>query len=186
MMANDFGKLAELLGVISGDGCLSRSGKKYLLYICGHKSDDLWFYENVVVKLISEVLSKEVKINFKKGENTLFVRFSDKKIFNYLHSIGVPVGLKYSSLRVPQFVRVNRLGSYFIRGLFATDGCVFISKQHRKIPYYPRLEISSKSRIFLLEISNILNGLGLKGSLSIKGKASYRLELPGFSNLQRW
>ncbi len=71
--------LAELLGIILGDGCLSRSGNKYVLYICGHKIDDLEYYKNVVTYLLKDVFNKIVKINFKRNENTLFVRFSDKK-----------------------------------------------------------------------------------------------------------
>jgi intein/homing endonuclease len=178
--------IAELLGIILGDGCLSRSGNKHSLYICGHKKDDLEYYETIVVPLIKNVLNKYVKINFKNGEQTLFVRFSDKKVFYYLNSLGVPIGKKYENLRIPPVIEKENLVPAFLRGLFATDGCVILSKQHRKTHYYPRIEISSKSKSFLDSILQFLKTIGFNGSVSNKGKCCYRLEIPGFKNLINW
>jgi intein/homing endonuclease len=178
--------ISELLGIILGDGCLSRSGNKHILYICGHKQDDLPFYKTVVLPLIQYVLNKETKINFKKGEQTLFVRFSDKATFDYLSNLGIPIGKKYETLRIPRIVEENQLMPNFLRGLLATDGCVILSKQHRKVPYYPRIEISSKSKTFLDNILVHLQDMDFNGSVSNKGKCCFRLEIPGFENLFRW
>ncbi|MBR9699445.1 hypothetical protein GOV09_03260, partial [Candidatus Woesearchaeota archaeon] len=71
------------------------------------------------------------------------------------------------------------------RGLFDTDGCVVLSRQHRENPYYPRLEIASKSRTFLVGIIQRLRGLGFYGSVSRKA-IHFRLEIPGFTNLDLW
>jgi len=179
-------ELAELTGIMCGDGCLSSYKKKYIIYICGHKQDDREYHEITTKKLFINLFNKEVKIQERKEENALFIRFSDKKIFYMLNSFGIPIGKKYDKLKVPDWViDSSELSFSFIRGLADTDGCVFFSKQHRKVGYYPRIEIASKSRIFLEEVLSILVSNGFYGSLSQSSQYS-RLEIPGFKNLDRW
>ena len=179
-------ELAELVGMIFRDGCLSSYKKKYMIYICGHKQDDKEYHEITTKKLFLHLFGKEVSIQERKMENTLFIRFSDKKIFYMLNSVGIPIGKKYDNLRVPDWIVSNPdLSVCFVRGLADTDGSVVFSKQHRNIRYYPRIEITSKSRSFLEEVLSILVSNGFYGSLSKKGPY-YRLEIPGFKNLDMW
>ena len=85
-------ELAELVGMMYGDGCLSSYKKKYIIYLCGHKQDDKEYHEITTKKLFLHLFNKEVKIKERKKENALFVRFSDKKIFKMLNSVGIPIG----------------------------------------------------------------------------------------------
>jgi intein/homing endonuclease len=178
-------KLAELVGIMFGDGCLSRSGGKYIVYISGHKFDDFEYHSKTTKKLFKSLFNKEIRIGFRKDENTLFIRFSDKSIFEKFHSFGLPIGLKYSNLDIPKEFLSDSLFFSFIRGLFDTDGCLVFSKQHKHIPYYPRIEISSKSQTFLLKIFETLKEYGFYGSVSKKGN-HFRLEIPGFKNFSLW
>ncbi len=168
-----------------GDGCLSNSGNKYLIYISGHKDDDFIFHSTVTCPLFKKLFEKEVKINFRKNENTLFLRFSDKKIFSFFRSLGLPKGIKYGNLKIPNRFSKKSHFCRFVRGLFSTDGCFVLSKQHHKKAYYPRLEITSKSSSFLSEILERLKIIGFYGSISFKGRG-YRLEIPGYKNLNLW
>lgn len=178
-------ELAELLGIMIGDGCLSRSGGKYLIYISGHKIDDLKYHQSITKHLFKKVFNKIVDIKFKSKEETLFIRFSDKSIFQKFKSFGIPVGKKYLDLNIPTLVKEEKLFVHFLRGLFDTDGCIVLSKQHREIPYYPRIEITSKTEIFLIRILKRLRKFNFYGSVSNKG-GGYRLEIPGFKNLDLW
>ena len=178
-------ELAELVGIMFGDGCLSVAAKKHLIYISGHKVDDLQYHTITTKSLFKNVFNKEVFISFRKDENALFIRFSDKLIFDRFTSLGLPVGRKYGALKLPAFCEETQLFFAFLRGLFDTDGCVVLSKQHRQDPYYPRLEITSKSESFMKEILTKLRKLDFYGSVSDKG-GSYRLELPGHINLDLW
>ncbi|MFH1316424.1 MAG: LAGLIDADG family homing endonuclease [Candidatus Woesearchaeota archaeon] len=175
----------ELLGIMLGDGCLSRSGGKYIIYISGHKKDDLEYHQSNSKLLFNKVFNKEISVKFRRFENTLFIRFSDKKIFEQFKSWGIPVGKKYSELKIPQIIFKDKHFLLFMKGLFDTDGCLIYSKQHRKYHYYPRIEITSKSKNFLREILIWLKKIGFYGSISFKGRG-YRLELPGFKNLELW
>ena len=114
------------------------------------------------------------------------ISFNDKTIFHKLKSIGIPVGKKYDSMIIPKTIKTDpTLFKNFIRGVFDTDGCVVISKQHRKNPYYPRIEITSKSRPFLEDILIFLKSINFYGSISNKS-GCWRLELSGFQNTELW
>ncbi len=175
----------ELIGIMLGDGCLSKSDSKHIVYISGHKIKDYKYHNQVTRNIFKKLFNKDIKIEFRRFENTLFIRFSDKQIFQVLNKF-LPIGTKYGSIKLPEETLRNQ--DYFncmVRGLFDTDGCVVLSKQHRKIPYYPRFEIASKSRKFLEGVLELLERQGFYGSVSKKGK-HFRLEIPGFKNLEKW
>ena len=179
-------EFAELIGIMFGDGCLSSKQNKYVVYISGHKIDDKEYHEKITKNLFLSVFDKKIKIDERRKENTLFIRFSDKRIFNILKSEGMPVGKKYGNLMIPPAIKNDKdLIFRFICGLFDTDGCMFLSKQHKKERYYPRIEIASKSESFLREVLDILKSNGFYGSISKRG-IYRRLEIPGFKNLERW
>ena len=179
-------KLAELIGIMAGDGCLSRSKRSRLIYICGHKEDDLKHHTFTTKRLFKEVFNKKIKIDFRKKENALFIKFSDKEIFLKLAKY-LPIGKKYGSLKVPPEILKEKVFFFaFVRGLADTDGCVVFSKQHRQVGYYPRVEITSKSKRFLESILIELKKYHFYGSVSHKGKKVYRLEIPGNKNLKLW
>jgi len=179
-------KLAELIGIMAGDGCLSTYCKKYMIYISGHKKDDLEYHTNITKKLFQDIFNKETSIQLKKSENTLFIRFSDKDIFKILSNY-LPIGNKYEKLKIPiEIINNKRYFFNFMRGFSDTDGSIIFSKQHKEIAYYPRIEIASKSKNLLNSILSKLKENGFYGSVSHKGKKAYRLELPGTKNLTKW
>ena len=179
-------RYAELIGLMMGDGCLSHTNKARYIYICGHKKDDLEYHQNTTKVLFKELFEKDIEIKFRKKENTLFIKFSDKDIFNELCKY-LPVGKKYDYLQVPGRILSNKkLFFAFLRGLVDTDGCIIFSKQHRQTQYYPRIELSSRSKQFLLEILEELKRHEFYGSVSHKGKQNYRMEVPGKKNPKKW
>jgi len=183
--------MAEFFGIMTGDGCLSNTGKgrgsgnKYWIYICGHKIDDRDHYEHIK-RLLMDIFKKGTKICERKKEKTIFIRFSDKKIFQDFSMLGFPIGREYDKLDIPDWI-FNKKENFisFLRGLFDTDGSFVLSKQHRKIPYYPRIEITTKSKILAEKIKVLINKLGIRCSLS-KKKVCSRLEVSGRENCSNW
>ncbi len=161
-----------------------------MTYISGHKVDDFEYHNINTRNLFKNVFNKDTSIGFRKDEQTLFIRFSDKVIFEKFHELGMAVGVKYDHLTIPGYIKDSeRLMFAFIRGVVDTDGCVVLSKQHRGVPYYPRIEVASKSHTFLLEILSFLREKGFYGSISIKPQQKsqhFRLEIPGKKNLVVW
>lgn len=181
-------ELAELLGMMCGDGCLSKTAKgKHFVYCSGNRLKDKDYFGKYVPGLFHEVFGKIVVAHEREKPKVIYIKFSDKAIFSFLHELELPIGSKYELLKIPQKVlEKQEYKRAFIRGLFDTDGCVVFSKQHRKIPYYPRIEITSKSQLFLRSVFDILLQDGFFGSLSNKGKIYSRLEIPGFKNIVLW
>ena len=179
-------KYAEFIGLMFGDGCLSKTGRARYIYIAGHKINDLEYHTSITKNLFKELFNKDVKIEFRKDEETLFIRFSDKALFEELSEY-LPIGSKYRHLTTPPIILQDKECFFaFVRGLADTDGCVVFSKQHKSYRYYPRIEITSKSKAFLIEILSQLKRYGFYGSVSHKGKENYRLEIPGNKNLDYW
>ncbi len=174
--------------MMCGDGCLSKSKTqvKYYIYCSGNSLKDTDYFERYVPGLFYKVFGKIISSHKRKDENTIFIKFSDKVIFEKFQKLELPVGKKYSLLKIPSFAsKTAGRQLAFIRGLFDTDGCVILSKQHRKKPYYPRIEIKSKSHAFLNESLRLLKSHGFTGSISRNGE-NYRMEIAGFKNLKLW
>lgn len=185
-------QLAEFYGAMFGDGCLSQTkprknnGPKYYIYFCGHKYNDR-DYLRYIQKIMKLILKKDAKIKERKEAKTAYIKFCNKKIFLVLKKEGMPVGKKYDQLKIPKWVRTKKTYvKKFIRGLFDTDGCFYLSKQHKRIKYYPRIEITSKSKEFLSEVKRELERLLITSSLSYKGNNAYRLEISGKERIQKW
>lgn len=181
-------ELAELLGMMCGDGCLSKTQQgKHFVYCSGNRLKDKEYFGEYITNLFLKIFGKSIVAHEREDPKIIYIKFSDKQIFQFLNNLGLPVGLKYDKLKVPDIIFQDKAYQMaFVRGLFDTDGCVIFSKQHRGIPYYPRIEITSKSRKFLASVFAILISHGFNGSLSHQGKGYSRLEIPGFKNLKRW
>ena len=147
-------KLAELLGMMCGDGCLSKTQQgKHFVYCSGNRLKDKEYFGNYVPNLFLTVFGKTVVAHERETPKIIYIKFSDKQLFYALHELELPIGTKYEQLKIPQLVlEKEEYKLAFIRGLFDTDGCVVFSKQHRGFPYYPRIEITSKSHRFLLSV----------------------------------
>lgn len=182
--------MAEFFGIMAGDGCLSHTGKSvtmnwYWVYICGHKIDDKNHYD-YIKNLIKILFNRDVKVYEKNKQNAVFISIKDKLIFESLAKLGLPIGKKYEKLHIPKWICGDEKNARsFLRGLFDTDGCFVLSKQRRKIKYYPRIEIATKSDTFGREIVDLLKKLKIKSSFNKKAKF-FRIEVAGIINVNRW
>ena len=179
-------KFAELLEIMFGDGCLSKYSNCYIVYISGHKADDLDYHSTTICGLFKDVFNKKTHVNIRNDEQTLITRFSDKEIFAKISSY-MPIGKKYDKLKVPSEILNDRKYFFaFMRGFVDTDGTIIFSKQHKNHPYYPRIEIASISKSLLCTLLSELEKYGFYGSVSRKTEKSCRLEMPGQKNLRKW
>ncbi len=113
-------------------------------------------------------------------------------------TIGLPLGVKYNSLRIPHcFVNYRNLTLNFIRGVFDTDGCISFKKKYKLKPYYPVISLSSKSESFVREIATCLKKEGFKlveiynyklddNRVEAGFTTINRIELNGKHNLKHW
>lgn len=193
-------ELAYLSGVFVGDGSLYKRDKKdYILKCVGNPKDEKEFYYSIIGPYFKKTFGFNPKINFQDSNTTFgFIAYS-KSIFTYLTKIiGLNSGKKDQKLCIPSIFKENpEFLTYFIRGLFDTDGCISFKKKYKKNPYYPVITLSSQSKRLIKEVSSILKSLKfnlveiydykVKDYRNINGFTIInRLELNGSKNLKKW
>jgi len=183
--------VAELIGVIIGDGYIYRKNRKYQIGIVGSPKTDREYFDKLK-KLIYEEWNKEVKIKFRfRG---LRMVFDSKKICEFLindmkmfHGKG-----KCQNVKIPEEIFKNlKLSKCTIRGIADTDGSVFISKKPG-IEKYPSIEITTTSQNLAHQLKQTLVKIGFRVSLrentgkQINALKAYKIALYGKENLKRW
>lgn len=134
------GKLAEIVGIMLGDGNIYR--KQYAVRVCGHINDDRDYLIGHVKSVFMEVFNVEMKEYYHKSVNELILYVYSKFVASNLKNYGMVDGNKKSKgSRIPSWILENEdYTKNCLRGLFDTDGCVFTSKGKVKIEFYSAIE----------------------------------------------
>jgi len=189
-------ELAELVGVIFGDGYLSeKHSYSYRLSIFGHSVDDYGYHTVYLRNLIKHLFGLEPKITIRKDMQCMSTKIFSKRITIFLKNIGLETGKK-EDLNIPQWIIDNDSNMIsFLRGFVDSDGSIALKKRYRKIPYYPVIGLVSKSKILINDMAIWLkqNGFSFwsgydqqldKRSGNIQGV--HRIYLNGHKQLVKW
>jgi hypothetical protein len=154
--------VAELCGIIAGDGHLSRyiSPKRthYKISIFGHKQDDIIYFQNIKSIFYKE-FGKELLL--KERPNCIELRVNSKKILEEIEYLGIPVGNKSGIVSIPNKIKTNqKLFLAFLRGFADTDFSLVLRKTKTSIT--PRITVDIKSKPMIEDISYILNKLKIR------------------------
>jgi hypothetical protein len=127
------GRLAELLGVLAGDGSLTN----YQVSVVTNATTD---YEHAlfVKNLLTDLFAAPVSLTRRSGENVVVVLLSSRKVCLYLSKLGVPFGNKVKQQVAPP-IWIKRSKSFryaYLRGLLDTDGTVYKDKHQVKEKEY--------------------------------------------------
>jgi intein/homing endonuclease len=141
---------SEILGILFGDGSLSRTERSVQIAITGNKVDDEIYLLDHVRTLFLKVFDLELTSRYRQGENTMDLYRHSKKIALILHSWGMPFGLKKLEVLVP---KLEVIPNAFIRGVFDTDGSVY-----RKYGPYAQIQFKAASRSLMNFIREHLVG----------------------------
>ncbi len=152
-------RLAEFMGIMAGDGHLAR----YQVLMSTHSQTD-YAHACFVAKLGEELFGIKAKITNRKDENTTTVVFSSRTMSESIERLGMPAGNKLKNgLSIPDWILTsNDYKKAYIRGLFDTDGCIFLDKHAVKHKIYAHTGwmITSASIDFRKQIVLVLNQLG--------------------------
>ena len=116
-------RLAEFIGVVMGDGHVAR----YQTSICTNSITDSE-HAQYIYDLAKKLFNAPIAISKKKGSNAMSVTISSREVSRFLQRQGIPEGNKIKSgISIPLWVSENNAYSYsLVRGLFDSDGCVFV------------------------------------------------------------
>ena len=187
--------LAEETGLHIGDGTMgfynSRGKIKGSFALRGHLIDDRPHYDSVIKGLYKEVYGISISLRemqstgvygFQIWNNDL-VEFKSKKL-------GLPLGKKMD-ITIPPFFLENKENKISVlRGIYDTDGCLYLEKKKNKL--YPRIKFSTTSLPLIHQLRQILSELNLRATSysHIRQNPNWRtlhvIEIRGETNLNKF
>lgn len=166
-------KLAELFGIILGDGHLEiyKKGNKrcYALKIAGHMTEDYEYLAEYVSKLFEELFGEGGKIRKIPKMSEIFLTVYGKNLIKLLKGKGLmPGNKKLNNQGIPKWIKNNDLFLLScLRGLIDTDGSLhFISKKNKNL----RVSFTSHIPRLIKDVHNSFIRLGFRTSKIMGGR----------------
>ena len=194
-------ELAEILGIILGDGHLEcnkkhKSNTVYLLNIAGSYSEDFDYYDTYFRKIFFDLFNADFKIYMRRNDE-LVINIYSKIIANFFKFLGVHPGNKTDFNEIPLIILNSKpeIKRAFIRGVFDTDGSITFKRDYHGKHSNPVVSITMKSQKFIEQLSDFMNELGFTSSpykeenldkRVNKTSVRYRLDFAGHENLERY
>jgi len=183
-------KLAELVGIILGDGNIhSFKGKKstsYMVRIAGDSNTDREYLLGYVKPLCDYLFDLDSKIFKHRTHNELLVIINSKKVVEFLTSIGMSTGNKIKNqVTIPNWIyKDNRLLRACIRGLVDTDGSVYELKTHW--PGIWQICFTNKNMILLNDFKKSLAKLEVGCSNIYVGKKTPKIYITKKADVRKF
>ncbi|MBI2096790.1 MAG: helix-turn-helix transcriptional regulator [Candidatus Sungbacteria bacterium] len=155
-------ELAELVGVLLGDGCITH----YQVTVTLHRVDDR-AYAKFVTKLMTNLFGVSPKWYEDKKDSVINITISRTALVKFcVNNMGLKIGNKIKQqVDIPNWIQKNKKFQIAcVRGLVDTDGCL-IQHAYRvggKLYRYKKLAFTSYSRPLLRSVNRILKHHGLR------------------------
>lgn len=159
-------KLAEYVGIMLGDGCITPGQFNITLNSVADRE-----YVYFVSQLEKNLFGEEPKLYKRKDSKALVLYYNSRFIIRYLLSIGLKIGNKVrQQVDVPNWIKnslVYRIAC--VRGLMDTDGGVFLHryKVNGKDYFYKKICFSNRSIPLLIFVKETLAELGFTPKIII-------------------
>jgi len=159
--------LAEEIGWHIGDGSmnyyLQRGKPKGIYQLRGHIEDDKQHYLIRIKPIFEKIYNIKVILREMPSTRVFGFQIWNDEIVDFKKQLGLPLGKKFE-LEIPkEFVNEKELLVSCIRGIFDTDGCLYLEKKNNKL--YPRIQIVTISHQLANQLSNLMISMGLKATL---------------------
>lgn len=179
---------ALVYGVLLGDGCLSKvEPNYYFVDVCCNIHDDIPFLKKIK-PIFEKIRKNNINIKLRPSHGAANIVICHKKTFLFFKSLGFPVGVKGTTLKISNHFDKN-LWKYIIKGYFACDGCLVLTNNNGTL--YLRIEFSGISKIILQQVLDYLRELGMNGNIYVSHRypegsqrnTAYRIQFNGEKNL---
>ena len=182
--------LAEEIGLHLGDGSMNYYSNKGFYQLRGHIKDDREHYSIRIKYLYKKLFNLDVNLRNMKTTGVIGFQIWNNSLVKFKHEIlGLPLGKKLD-FKIPNVIIGKNLFYAFMRGIFDTDGCLYIENKRGKP--YPRLEVKTISKSFSTNANKLLNQYKINSTYhEYKRKEKnwnnlYTISIRGFSSVRKW
>ena len=177
----------EVIGAFIGDGFLNKYGNSYFIGFAGDSRYDLDYYKNKIIPPISKLFNRKPYIRIKG--NCLSVTFHSKNLFYILiKRFHMPKGKKVYTVKIPEEILKDKSKLiYTLRGIFDTDGCIFVDKRKTYKKLYPRIALQLTNKPIIEQIYLALTSLNIKCGIAKKARGNaYTIQINGFREVEKY
>ena len=188
-------ELAEETGLHIGDGSMNfyknKGELKGLYQLRGHMTDDKKHYDQIIKKLYKNLYDFDLKLRNMPSTGVYgFQKWSNNLVYFKNKILHLPLGKKYN-ISVPKvFTNKHDLMEGVIRGIFDTDGMLYLQPKYGRL--YPRIEISTISKVLGLQLNKMINQLNIRSTVYTSKRNSpqlfdvYKVSIRGCQMLDKW
>lgn len=158
----------------------------------GHIKDDRQHYEKRIKPLFEKLYCCKISLRDMPSTGVFGFQIWDDNIVKFKQNLGLPLGKKLE-ISIPLALLKNRENRIaVIRGIFDTDGCVYLEKKNKKL--YPRVEIKTISYKLANQLLDILKHFIFRVTLhsehitkdSINRRRAYTISVRGVEMFEKW
>lgn len=159
-------ELAEETGWHIGDGSMnfynSRGKQKGFYQLRGHIEDDKKHYEERIKPLFERLYNHKIKIRNMTSTRVIGFQIWNDELINFKRDLGLHLGKKFE-IEIPKtFLAKRELKKAILRGIFDTDGGIYLEKKNGKL--YPRIYITTISLKLSEQLLELLKDLNLRAT----------------------
>jgi len=181
-------ELCEEIGAHIGDGSMGVYDGRYIVSFCGNKEKD-YEYVKRIAGLYSKLYSIRPKIRFWSG--VVGFQIFSKSVLEFKASLGLPIGKKIR-IDIPAKIKESSKAciASCLRGIFDTDGTVYLENKNHDI--YPRIQLKVASKELAESVTKLLNEkFNIRAthywrSENKRWRVSHYVECRGRGNLRAW
>ncbi len=159
-------QLAEEVGWHIGDGSMNfyknREKLRGFYQLRGHIEDDKEHYEKRIKPLFEKLFDIKLKIREMPSTRVIGFQIWNNDLINFKKNLGLPLGNKYDIDISKVFLSKDNLKRAIIRGIFDTDGGIYLEKKNRRL--YPRLYITTVSFKLSQQLLEIFNEIKIRAT----------------------
>ncbi len=190
-------ELAEETGLHIGDGTMNfymNRGKILGSYaLRGHIVDDRRHYDTVIKKLYFRLYGLKLSLREMPNDGVYGFQKWSNDLVNFKNKVLKLTLGKKIDIKIPEvFTNNNQLITSVIRGIFDTDGMIYLEPKYGRL--YPRIEISTISKDLGFQINCLLQNIGFRSTIYMENKRKqnnnwkdiYKLSVRGDNMLKKW
>lgn len=160
--------LAEVLGVLIGDGCICRyfqRGRFQFQFAFTAGPAELWYYRTLVKPTLETAFGVSGRL-YLRSDNTTRYHIFGRSLALSLNRLGIPIGKKLDA-SIPPTVMESGQVVPFIRGVYHAEGSVYrrySKKYNRMVKVYDNLlvvQIRMKLPTLMRQLNDELLRLGI-------------------------